>query len=103
MTEGEFDELMDYLEEIGAVEAYGEPDESGYPMYRLNMDVLKEYVPEVHEAFMQQLDDELLQLYKLGLVDIEYDENLEAKFKVSEKGKKFAETGILPEIDEDLL
>lgn len=103
MTEDEFDELMDYLEEIGAVKKTYDPEIDEQPLYKFNMDVLQAYAPEVYELLMEELDNELLHLYKLGLVDIEYDENLTAKFYINERGKEFAQTGIIPEIDEDLL
>jgi predicted transcriptional regulator len=36
----------------------------------------------------EELIDVLRHLYQLGLVNVEYDENLEAKFSITEEGKK---------------
>lgn len=32
------------------------------------------------------LEEALMHLFELGLVDVQYDENLEAMFKISEEG-----------------
>lgn len=40
-----------------------------------------------------ELEEALMHLYQLGLVDIDYDENLEARFSLSEKGTKVIEEG----------
>lgn len=34
-----------------------------------------------------ELDEALMRLYELGLVSVEYDENLEARFRVTDVGK----------------
>lgn len=41
----------------------------------------------------EELEEALMHLYKLGLVEVEYDENLEAKFVITEKGSKAIEEG----------
>lgn len=103
MTEEDFNELMKYLEEVGAVVRMSESEDSDNPLYKFNLDILREHVPDMYDLLMEELDNELLELYKKGLVDIEYDENLNAQFSISEKGKIFAETGIMPEDEDDLL
>jgi hypothetical protein len=35
----------------------------------------------------EELEQALMRLYELGLVSIEYDESLEARFKVTDVGK----------------
>lgn len=97
MTEEEMGELMAQLEDQGAV--YQEVESSGEIVYRFNMDVLKDVFPAMYEMIMEQLDEELLHLYQLGLVDVDYDEQLHAKFSLSKKGKIFIKTGIMPEDD----
>jgi predicted transcriptional regulator len=36
----------------------------------------------------EELDEDLRHLYHLGLITVEYDENLEARFSITEEGKK---------------
>jgi hypothetical protein len=98
MTEDEFDDYMEYLISVDAVTVQGYADD-GQPMYKFNLDVLEHVAPDMYKVFLEDLDSELMELYKHGLVDIEYDENLNARFKISEKGKLYAETGIMPEND----
>jgi hypothetical protein len=45
------------------------------------------------------LNEELLVLYKLGFVEVEYDENLNPGFKITQDGKQYLiENGIpIPE------
>lgn len=38
------------------------------------------------------LEDSLKRLLELGLIDIEYDESLNAKFRINEKGIKVIDT-----------
>jgi hypothetical protein len=48
---------------------------------------------------MEELNNELLNLYELGMVTIEYDVNLSPSFKITEEGKKYLEENgvVLPE------
>ena len=39
-----------------------------------------------------ELDEALMNLYDLGLVELEYNENLEVTFKITEKGQKYLDT-----------
>ena len=41
----------------------------------------------------EELEEALIHLYELGLVDVQYDENLEATFTLTETGKKVVEEG----------
>lgn len=47
--------------------------------------------PEYYQACQEELDEELLYLLQLGLIDVTYDENLEAVFSLTEAGKQYAE------------
>jgi hypothetical protein len=52
-------------------------------------------MPELYKEIMEDIDSTMLDLFEKGLVDIEYDENLQAMFKVSEKAKEvLSEMGI---------
>jgi predicted transcriptional regulator len=75
------------LEETGAIELYGMSGDD--VTYRVNMEVLEEILPQLYQSIMDEIDTGLLEMYKAGFVDIEYDENLEAHFHINEKGKEF--------------
>jgi predicted transcriptional regulator len=54
-------------------------------------------MPELHAEIMMDIDNDLMDLYEEGMVEIEYDEDLNAMFRITEKGKKIAEElGIPP-------
>lgn len=92
----ENEELIGYLMSQDAIYIDG-IDKNNEPIYRFNMNVLKAVMPELYETVLEELDNDLIELYKMGLVDISYDEDLNANFKVSEKGKIYMQTGIMPE------
>jgi len=87
-------EFFHYLLEQGAMEPYG-VNENGEPLYRFNIEVLDKIFPEVAESIREEIDRDLTSLYEMGLVDISYNEKLEATFSISEKGKRYVETGEL--------
>lgn len=79
-------ELMEYLVEEGAAFFDG-VDEDGEPIYKFDMDVLEEIMPELYQALQDDMDQVLINLYQKGLIEISYDEELNAHMKVSEEGK----------------
>lgn len=95
MSDKDDNELIGWLEEQGAI-IWDGVSETGEAMFRFNLDILKEVMPELYDDIMQDIDNDLMELYKAGLVDIEYDENLNAMFKASEKGLKMVEEFNLP-------
>lgn len=90
------EEMLEYLKSVDAIYEYG-LDEQGELIYRFNMDVLQVVLPPLYEAIMEDLDKDLMKLYELGLVEIEYNENLEACFRISEKGRHYIKTGEMRE------
>lgn len=102
MEEEEIKEAIDWLVSEGALYQEG-VDDFGDIVYRFNMDVLKIIMPELYLIIMEELDEGLMDLYKMGLVNISYDENLKASFSVSDKGKHYIKTGELleDEFEED--
>ena len=80
-------QLFDYLLEVGALEVDGVA-EDGEIMYKVNSDKMQEYCPEMLEVMHEDLEDSLLTLYKEGLVDMQYNENLEAIFNISPEGEE---------------
>ena len=79
--------LAHYIE-IGAVSVEG-VDKDGEIMYAIT-ESAKEIAPELWEAHVQFVDETLLNLYEKGLIEVEYDENLDAYIHMSEKGYEIA-------------
>ena len=99
------EELMQYLVSEGAAILDG-ISEDGEPIYKFDMDVLEEVMPELHQALVDQMDQTLVDLYQKGLVQVSYDENLNAMITVSEEGRRLMiEAGFsmddLQEVEED--
>jgi hypothetical protein len=90
------DEIIGFLEDQKAIFWDGvAPD--GQAVFRFDLDRLKEVMPELHAEIMMDIDNDLMDLYEEGMVEIEYDEDLNAMFRITEKGKKIAEElGIPP-------
>ena len=84
----ELEEFMNYLEEDGVLEWVG-MDESGERTFIFNFEKLYDVFPELYEAMIQELDKELMHLYQLGFVEIEYDQNLNARFKITDDGRQY--------------
>lgn len=81
------EELMEFLREAGAVEVDG-IDDDGEFIYSFNMPVLKEVFPPLFEAIAQDIDNSLIELYKKDLIQVSYDEELNAEFKLSDEAKE---------------
>jgi hypothetical protein len=79
------DEKLDYYLEIGAVEVAG-IQEDGEFLYEITAKA-KDVAPELWESHIEYIDNTILDLYEKGLVEIEYNENLEASISVSEEAK----------------
>lgn len=96
MEEEEYDEIqqLEYYIEIGVVNLEG-MDENGEAIYSIN-ESAKELAPELWEAHVNYVDESLIKLYEEGLVEVEYDENLEATLHLSPEGQKIAkEMGLI--------
>lgn len=83
----EDDQIIAWLEEEGALEWVGMAD-NGERIMSFKLDRLKEVAPEIYDAFMEDVDAHLMRLMDAGLVELHYDEDLNAKFKISEEGKE---------------
>lgn len=80
-------DIMNYLVEEGAAMLDG-IDEDGEPIYKFDMDVLEEIMPELYQVMMDDMDLVLADLYQKDLIDVTYDEELNAQIAISEAGKK---------------
>ena len=86
-------QLEHYLE-IGAISLAG-MDENGEIICAIE-DKAKEIAPELWEAHIRYVDESLMKLYEKGLLQVEYDENLEAMLHISPEGQKIAkEMGLI--------
>lgn len=87
---------IQYYVEIGAIRLAGYNKE-GEAIFELNESVTKELAPELWESHMEYVDDNLIKLYEDGLMEVEYDENLEATMHFTREGFEIAkEKGIIP-------
>ena len=95
MDEDREDEMqLEYYLEIGAISLVG-MDEKGEIIYSIE-EKAKEIAPELWEAHMKYVDESLMELYEKGLVQVEYDENLEAMLHISPEGQKIGkEMGLI--------
>ena len=91
------DHKLAYYLEIGAVSLEG-MDESGEMIYSISENA-KDLAPELWQSHLDYVDKSLLELYEAGLVEIEYDENLQATIHISPEGKRIAKEKGLIEMD----
>ena len=100
-SDEEHREIMEYLISEGAAILDG-IDENGEPIYKFDMDVLEEVMPELHAVMQEDMDQFLVDLYQQGLIEVSYDENLNALMSISEQGKiALAEAGFDLDDSED--
>ena len=81
------DEIIGYLEDQGAVIWDGVAP-NGEAVFRFDLDKLKIVMPAMYDEIMSDIDKDLMKLYQEGLVEIEYDEDLNAMFRLTDKGQK---------------
>jgi|LakMenE18May11ns_1017448.scaffolds.fasta_scaffold9917329_7 hypothetical protein len=81
----EEDALFTYLMDVGAINIDG-VSKDGELLYKIDPDKMREYCPELLEVFNEDLEESLMDLFNKGLVDVQYNENLEAIFSVSNEG-----------------
>ena len=94
MSEEDNDHKLAYYLQIGAISFEG-MDENGEIIYAISEDA-KELAPELWQSHVDYVDKSLIELYEQGLVEIEYDENLEATLHISPEGQKIArEKGLI--------
>ena len=100
MTEDEAnDERLAYYLEIGAVSFEG-VDENGEIIYSIS-DSAKELAPELWQSHIDYVDKSLIELYEQGMVEIEYNEDLEATIHLTPEGHRVAKEKGLIEMDLD--
>jgi hypothetical protein len=95
--EEEEDMKMSHYLEIGAISLEG-VDENGEMIFSISENA-KEIAPELWQAHIEYVDSAMMKLYEEGLMDVEYDENLEATLHLSPEGHKIAKEMGLIEMD----
>jgi hypothetical protein len=93
--EEEFDEdddiaseqVIGYLIKVGAAIWDGMDDE-GERIFKFNMPILQEVMPDLYDQIMEDIDEVMLDLFNRGLVEVEYNEDLDASFKISPEGRE---------------
>ena len=88
-----------YYMEIGAVTLEG-MDENGELVYAISEDA-ETLAPELWQSHTEYVNRSLMELYEDGLVEIEYNENLEATIHLSPEGRKIAKEKGLIDMDID--
>ena len=96
MNEEEYIEKIKHYIEIGAIKFAGH-DEYGEIVYEINEKVTKSLAPELWYAHEDYVEDGLLDLLGRNLMNIDYDENLQATMLFTEEGYDVAKRmGIVP-------
>jgi hypothetical protein len=84
----ESEEMVDWLIEVGILEEDGF-DEDGELTYTYNFELMKVLVPDMYEEVMNGVNENLMNLFSLGFVKIDYDEQLQARFSATEDGMEY--------------
>lgn len=77
----DYDSRLSHYIEIGAISIEG-IDPNGELILSVT-DKAKELAPDLWQAHIEYVDKQLINLYEKGLIEVEYNENLEATFKLS--------------------
>jgi DNA-binding PadR family transcriptional regulator len=80
------EDKLEYYLSIGAIEVVG-VDESGEMIFSMTEEC-KDLAPELWEAHQQHVDETLIQLLEKGLINVTYNEDLQAIIEISEEGKE---------------
>jgi hypothetical protein len=93
------EEMMNKIQhyiDIGAIRIAGFT-EDGEAIFELNEDTTRDLAPELWKAHEQYIDAELLDLLDNDLMQVEYDEDLNATFNFTLEGYEIAKSkGIIP-------
>ena len=91
-------EMLDYYIQLGAIEVAG-ISEDGEFIFAIT-DIAKEVAPDLWEAHQNHVDESMIQLYDMGLINITYDEDLNATFELTEEGKEVSKQFGLIQMDD---
>ncbi len=88
LSDEEADDFVERMIEAGILIEDGF-DEDGELTYTYNFELMKILLPEMYEEIMNGINDNLIDLYEMGLIKIEYNEDLKAVFSATEEGMIF--------------
>ena len=88
LSEDEADDFVERMIEAGILVEDGF-DEDGELTYTYNFELMKVLLPEMYDDIMAGINDNLISLYQMGYVKIEYNEDLKAVFSATEEGLTF--------------
>jgi hypothetical protein len=94
------EDKMEYYLSIGAIELAG-MDADGEFIFNIT-DKAKDLAPELWHAHEEHVSESLISLYNKGLINVTYNDNLEAIIEMSDEGKKAAKEMGLIEMDMDI-
>ena len=94
------EDKMEYYLSIGAIELSG-MDEDGELIFNITGKA-KILAPELWQAHEEHVNESLVSLYNKGLINVTYNDNLEAIIEMSDEGKKVAKEMGLVEMDMDI-
>lgn len=80
-------DIMDYLVSEGAAIIDG-MDDDGEIIYKFDMEMLEEIMPDLYQVLVDDMDQVLIDLYQRDLIEVSYDEELNAQMSISEEGKR---------------
>jgi hypothetical protein len=87
-SDDENDAFVEHLIEAGVLVEDG-IDEDGEITYTYNFELMKILLPEMYDEIMIGINDNLIALYEMGYIKIEYNEDLKAVFSATEEGMTF--------------
>jgi len=96
----EIEQFMNYLEDEGVLEWVGMTTD-GERTFVFNFEKMYDIFPELYDAIVDELNNELLHLYELGMITIEYNTDLTPKFRITEQGRAYLQENGIP-MPEDL-
>ena len=93
------DEKLAYYLEVGAIEVVGIQDDGEF-IFKIN-ESAKDLAPELWDAHEDYVNDTLLDLYEKGLINVSYDESLEAIVEITPEGMDIVKAAGLIDINEE--
>jgi len=85
LSEEESNDFVERMIEAGILVEDGF-DEDGELTYTYNFELMKVLLPEMYDEIMTGINDNLMNLYEMGFVKVEYNEDLKAVFSATEEG-----------------
>lgn len=80
------DEAIGYYVSIGALEVVGIEDDGEFT-FKVT-EAAKDLAPELYDAHVSYVNENILNLFERGLINITYNEDLEAFIEITEEGRQ---------------